>query len=230
MFAHTFYTLLYVRWAVFAWHFLPLWLLFVLASVDLGDAVLSRLRGLIWRPSIWICCGLLCVVAGFRMHQTAFGLDHARSWCAQAHAAALWEREHTPAGAVFAMKDCGIFGYFSQRTVINLDGLVNELAYQEVLRERRLADYFASEGVDFLVVHALLESGDANVHQRAYGLTGSVRSGEYEMLEFEFVSHKYGTYSDPIRVYRADEVYRDQAARSGNIFVIYCWRSTRSPA
>jgi hypothetical protein len=64
---------------------------------------------------------------------------------------AEWIRDHTPPGARVATVFAGVLGYFSGRTVINLDGLVNSVDYYErVLRGDEWESYLSAEGIDHL--------------------------------------------------------------------------------
>lgn len=61
--------------------------------------------------------------------------------------------ESAPADAVFASWNAGIVGYFSERTLINLDGLVNTPSYARALRSEdfRVLDYMARSEVEYVV-------------------------------------------------------------------------------
>ena len=52
-----------------------------------------------------------------------------------------------PANAVIAGTDVGALAFWTGRRVINLDGVMNDFAFQRVLRDRKLADYLRREGV-----------------------------------------------------------------------------------
>jgi len=53
---------------------------------------------------------------------------------------------HTRPGDVIGMTGGGLIGYFvPDRTVINLDGLINSPAYFDLLRQNRLDEY---HGID----------------------------------------------------------------------------------
>lgn len=64
--------------------------------------------------------------------------------------AARWLAENTDPEARVGSFNAGIIGYFSGRTVINLDGVVNKEAY-EARRDGRLMDYVQSKGICYLV-------------------------------------------------------------------------------
>lgn len=66
------------------------------------------------------------------------------------YVAAGWARAHLPADAVVGSWNAGTIAFFSQRTVINLDGLVNS---REYFRSERhdLCAYAEREGIGYLV-------------------------------------------------------------------------------
>lgn len=67
--------------------------------------------------------------------------------------AALWIAENYPADVIFASWNAGQLGYFTDRTFINLDGVINHIDYYErVLRGPvSLTDYLFENRVDFIV-------------------------------------------------------------------------------
>ena len=65
-------------------------------------------------------------------------------------AGALWAREHTPPNAIFAIKDAGFFGYFSDRRVINLDGKANGYTYQGYVDAGDVERYLHEVNVEYV--------------------------------------------------------------------------------
>lgn len=63
---------------------------------------------------------------------------------------ARWLAAHTEPGARIGAFNAGILSYFSGRTVVNLDGVVNGEAY-EARRSGRLMDYILAKQLDYLV-------------------------------------------------------------------------------
>ena len=59
-------------------------------------------------------------------------------------------RKHLEPGARIGAFNAGLLGYFSERTVVNLDGVVNADAYH-ALREDWLMDYIVSKRIGYLV-------------------------------------------------------------------------------
>lgn len=68
----------------------------------------------------------------------------------ETYAAALWTNAHLPDDAVVGAFNSGILGYFSERKVVNLDGLVNNSAY-DAMREKRLWSYLSAAGVTHII-------------------------------------------------------------------------------
>ncbi|HMI30641.1 MAG TPA: hypothetical protein VK527_02810, partial [Candidatus Limnocylindrales bacterium] len=59
----------------------------------------------------------------------------------------IWARDHTPPNAYFAVADIGAFGYYSERRVLDLYGLVTP----------RIAPLTVREGYDAVVKRCLFE-------------------------------------------------------------------------
>jgi hypothetical protein len=91
---------------------------------------------------------------------------------------------------VAAVFDAGIVGYFSNRRVINLDGLANNYTYlNEYLLKGKLLEYLEEQGVS---VYLLREQNAVNSRE--------IASGQYEFVQFP---------ADPrIKLRRQDELFR----------------------
>lgn len=88
---------------------------------------------------------------------------------------ANWLRENVPPGDRIAAWNAGELSYFSQRTVINLDGLVNSRAYYERLRDSgSIAKYLVEKRVGWVVDYAATAS-DAGPYY-----WGTLARGEWE--------------------------------------------------
>lgn len=66
-------------------------------------------------------------------------------------ATAKWIAEHTPAEAVIAAHDIGALGYFGQRAILDLAGLVSPDVIPFIRDETRLARYLDEQGADYLM-------------------------------------------------------------------------------
>ncbi|MDP3645612.1 MAG: hypothetical protein Q8R25_00800 [bacterium] len=61
----------------------------------------------------------------------------------------LWVNDNIPDDSIIGAFNAGIVGYFSTHRVINLDGLVNNRAY-EAIRDRRVWDYIQFENIGYM--------------------------------------------------------------------------------
>ncbi len=63
-----------------------------------------------------------------------------------------WIESHLPAGAPIASWNAGQFGYFLDRPVVNLDGLVNDAEFAHALRRGEpILNYLDREGIRYIV-------------------------------------------------------------------------------
>ncbi len=123
---HFIHEILFIKWSIQAWHFSfghprhPRCPRGAVASVVAGRR--GETLGLSALGTM-----LITGVAGMAFRMAGSGGER---WHVVAYDAARWIRASTPAAAVLAMKDAGIVGYFSERRVVNLDGVVNDLELQ----------------------------------------------------------------------------------------------------
>lgn len=112
--------------------------------------------------------------------------------------AGMWAKENTPEAAVFATTDCGVFGYFSERSVVELDGVVNNYSYQEWLLEKGLRSYLEGKGVDYV---------------RHYSV---VLPQDYTNYCYSIKSILDPAFIDGVVLRRENEVYRSPAFQYAN--------------
>lgn len=208
---HFIHTVLFMKWAVFKWHFLVYSFVASLALCVPVARIFGRATFGWFRRVYWACIAVLALFCCLVVTRE-YGGRSTEVWGVNSYRAACWARESTETDAVFAMKDAGNFGYFSRRSVINLDGVVNSLAYQEAIHRRGLNAYFSEMNVDYLVQHAFWNRDDIN-------------DGTYDVFETRYTSRLYGTESDPVSLRREWEVYRSEPYYDGpyrTVFLI--WR------
>jgi len=128
--------------------------------------------------------------------------------------------DRQPSDAVWACTDCGKLAFFSGRTVVNLDGLVNDFHFQDMLGQQRLAEYLVQRDVDFLF---FLAWDRPQVASRRYEpmydcrVAPDVISGDYRQAEFYVYSYRHMVHSDTVRLPSTAEVWRSSPARDGNV-------------
>jgi len=102
----------------------------------------------------------LLVAAGVvtAMYQVRLQLDH--GWSRDsAMAMASWMRTHLPNSArIFQVDSSGATAYFSERSVINGDGLINSWDFQEHLRSGRLQQHLIGVQANYLLLDNFHES------------------------------------------------------------------------
>lgn len=96
----------------------------------------------------------LVLVAGGAPLMLILGIHQWRAgyypWQNRQYNASMWLQAHTPSNSVIASMNSGIMGYYSGRTVINLDGVVNPRAFNAI-KNKELFSYIQDEGVDYFV-------------------------------------------------------------------------------
>lgn len=94
---------------------------------------------------------------------------------------ALWLRASTDADALIAVHDIGAVGYFSERRILDLAGLVTPELIPFLRDEERLRTYLDDQQVDYLVVfpdwYESLENGKEVVY-RSQGIYAPKAGGE----------------------------------------------------
>ena len=66
---------------------------------------------------------------------------------------AKWAKENTLEDETIGVFQCGTIGYFSNRTIINLDGKVNRSALY-ALKDGSITEYIKQEGIDVILDHS----------------------------------------------------------------------------
>ncbi len=123
-------------------------------------------------------------MAAWRVHEPAAQYAYYRIQAAD------WVRENTAASDRIGSWNAGTFGYFSHRTVVNLDGLVNDVHYlQRVLERNDLEGYIKSEQITWLADQTCA----ANPRPTAY-LAGT--ASERLDAEFDLVASFYRASAD----------------------------------
>lgn len=210
---HFLYTLIFMKEDTFGWYFVTYALFAIVCVTGPIDRVLKSnfMRA---RPAVYPATAALLIVAMIVRDQTRDSFPQNGQWHTPVYNAAVWAREHTPPEAIFAMSDCGHFGFFSLRRVINLDGLVNDMDFQRTLAEHRLNQYLRQNEVDFLVLHTVRGRED-------------VIAGGYDSLTLPHPSKLFEGLGDSVRVREQSEVYRSSRFFDGrypSVLVIWSLR------
>jgi hypothetical protein len=206
---HFLHTSLFMKWAVFGWHFVPYSVFVALVISEPMEHVIghTRLRNHKW---ILVVIGVLIFTGlSHRIVDKTLLAEYKDSWRVRGYRAALWAREQSQPSDIFAMKDAGHFAYLSQRSVISLDGVVNNASFQEVLRSQKLGTYLKGHDVKYLAQHVMMSGDPTLLHQISWKQVGDEMK-DYLTISLRYKSQKYDSHSDPITVSRACEVYRSK--------------------
>ena len=105
----------------------------------------------------WAPVGFSLVIFAVAIYMFARSISFSSKLYAARYDAALWIAENSPPDTIFASWNAGQLGFFSDRTFINLDGLINNVDYYErVLRGPvPLVDYLAENKVDYIVDYSI---------------------------------------------------------------------------
>lgn len=211
---HFVHEALFMKWATYYWHFA----LYALYAVILVAWALEQIRPTRVVGAATIALAVVgLVVLGARTSRAKPGKLEEATWHGVTYDAATWARRETPANARFAMKDPGVFALFSERDVLSLDGLVNDLDYQHVLARGELGPYLDRHHVEFLVQHAFYSVEVTEPPRASFDA--------YERASMRYLSHLHHTWSEPQTFQRSDEVHRSPPYfDEGQETILTIWR------
>jgi hypothetical protein len=139
------------------WYLAPVHIFWSLTAALLGALLVQCIAGCAtWRKR-WLVggTGMAVVAAGVALFALLVFPARSNMYFIR-YQAAHWMTEHTAEESIYAAWNAGQIGFFSERTVINIDGLVNSPQYyRQVLRHpapgQALFAYLCLHEVDFIV-------------------------------------------------------------------------------
>jgi hypothetical protein len=147
---------------VYLWYYSPvalyLFMLLLHAAADFAEGVVAEGQSVRTVQAILVVPFVIAFL--FSAHQITD--PHLRSLQEGDRAAALWVRDHTAPNTVIASWDAGIIGYFSDRSVVNLDGVVNSFEWERARHHAPDATerFVLARGVTLIVNHGELVNGE----------------------------------------------------------------------
>lgn len=143
----------------FVWYRSPTFIFGITTIALLARFAFSMLHVALKRhPRIlmWAPVGLSVVMFAATIYTFTRSISFTSELYAARYEAAVWIAENTSPDTVLAAWNAGQLGYFSNRKVINLDGVINSLDYYErVLRGSvPMSQYLAENNVDYIVDYA----------------------------------------------------------------------------
>lgn len=142
-FAHAF---LFLAWGVYWWHFVMYGLTLSLAVAQSAALLTARYPS----ARVWLAGALALGVGGLAVVLDAAKLQNAGERHYAWVEGARWARQNTSPDDVIAIKDAGLFGYFSERTVVNLDGKANSYLYREYLQRGAIDEYLVDANASYV--------------------------------------------------------------------------------
>jgi hypothetical protein len=127
--------------------------------------VLSMIAGMVFQffrkytastTALWVAAGIIGLVMG-----TAYWkyISHVMPYNKTAanvpyNDISAFLEEHTEPGSIIGMTGGGNAGYFiHDRTVVNMDGLINSYEYYQLLKNRKAGKYFMDTGMDYILAN-----------------------------------------------------------------------------
>jgi hypothetical protein len=209
---HAGWAVLFMKWAVFSWHFVLEGFAVCLLLPYLCSRMAVFVSPALQRWAVAAAITVLACAAPLVVLHSDWRSDPSHSWQVASYQAAKWVKTNLPADAVIAMKDAGNMGFYSDRPVVNLDGLVNSFEYQDSLKEGRFREFLRNSGVSYFAQHAFWDNPDVN-------------SGDYVSYTFRAFSHLYDRTGGELRLKRSEEVYRSPSYYDGpHKTVLVIWK------
>lgn len=197
-----YYTVLTVQ--QWLWYFAPIVLMLIVllltCTADLLEGAAVEGAADSWKRSVapiqlLIVAPLLMLLA---LQVRSFTDDDTRSIQLANQQAAKWIDAHLPEGAVLASWDAGVVGYYSDRPVVNLDGVVNSHEYAEAIAADTRDELLRDEGVGFVVNHGRTVDGeDPDIEELVRTVFGDAAADGLEVVESFGFTYSGTTTRDP---------------------------------
>jgi hypothetical protein len=202
---HLVYTVIFMNWAVFGWHFVGC---LVPGVIGLAYLVRPAMSFLPQAARVAVAALVISTTSGLLVRRY---VEPDSSFRAAAIAGGKWAKEHLPEDAILGMKDSGAFTYFSGKRVVNLDGVANSMAYQRALCSGGVEIFLARLDVRYIVQHAV------NVDK--------IRNG-YGSFEQVYPCHLRGGEDGRLVLNESQEIYRGPEYYDDGVLVsLVVWRA-----
>lgn len=205
----------------YLWYFAPLALygtvLIVLAVADLAQGAALEaahaakpVSGVAARvPALILCVPLVVALAWSIPSLVDPG---ARALMIHDAAAGRWIDSHLPPDARIASWDAGTIGFFANRKVVNLDGVVNSQDWYDALESGTTADFLAVRNVEWVANHGGdVDGRDPDIDRQIRSLFGSDRVEKISVVyrnTYEFTGTLDGARTDTSAKRMGTYVYR----------------------
>lgn len=140
----------------FIWYRTPSFIFWVITGALILAFALEFAKQWITRPVELLRVspvGLSILIFAVALYMFVRSVDFKSQLYVTRYNTALWMAENSPPGTVFASWNAGQLGFFSDRNVINLDGVINSVDYYErvLIGPTSLTEYLLENNVEFVV-------------------------------------------------------------------------------
>jgi hypothetical protein len=161
----------------------------VLGWEGLRGTIRPEARRLAWvLPRAWAAATSAVALAFLVLGARAYGRD-VGVINTEMVAAARWVAAHTPPGSLIAAHDIGALGYFGQRRLLDLAGLITPQVIPFLRDEARLAAYLDVRRADFLMTfpgwYPRLTAGREPVYRSSAGISPSLGGENMAVYEWQ---------------------------------------------
>lgn len=183
----------------FAPHIVYLILLGAAAVLDFAEAAVveaprrhSTARAL--SPVLFVF--VLPVLASLPLQWQSFADPDLRSIQLANKQAGIWITENLPSETVLGSWDAGVVGFFSDQSVVNLDGVVNSLDWHRAVEAGTTGEFLREAGVTHIVNHGpLVEGEEPEIDKQVQRLFGDpdARAIQVHRVEFTYAGRFEGS-------------------------------------
>ena len=146
----------------FIWYRSPSFIFWIITGSLIALFTLEYIKRVIHSSNFhkWVPVGLNLVIIAVAIYMFARSINFVSKLYTARYNVALWIAENSPPDTIFASWNAGQLAFFSNRTFINLDGVINNVDYFErVLRgSTTLTDYLIENKVTFIVDYDTYDS------------------------------------------------------------------------
>jgi hypothetical protein len=139
----------------FVWYRSPSFIFWMITASLIAVILFDQIKRVVHSLNFqkWAPLGLSVVIFSVAVYLFGRGINFTSNLYAVRYNAALWIAKNSAPNTVYASWNAGQLGFFSNRTFINLDGVINNADYyQRVLHgSTSLTDYLTENHVDFVV-------------------------------------------------------------------------------
>lgn len=193
-------TLFYMKWAVFRWHFAGYIVFIVLVIpliINVAKKILNDFFGHRFVDKIKYISITILITVSFLSQFISIKRSIENRFQYEGYKEALWIKDNTSQNDIFMLEDAGIISYFSERRIINIDGVINNFEFQKYLEEGSFLQYIKKNNIKYFIHHAFWDNPD-------------VRSGNYDKYLFKSYSHLYDVFGGTLTLNKSDEIYRSK--------------------